>query len=122
VPGGAERIAHQLDTLHSHLLVLNAQAWPGQALQIAIEQDHDRLPQAAIAQAALPAVFNVSLRLDLPALGPLEVRLRLAGTALAAQIATTQPTRIAPALTELSSCLSARGLQPAALNVVTPTP
>jgi len=69
-------------------------------------------------------VFVARLRLDLPRLGCVEIRLRLAGEAIAATVASSGATRsmaeLERALPEFASALAARGLRPVLLQVLAP--
>jgi hypothetical protein len=86
-------------------------------------RDPQVLPDGANgAAAAADPVFVARLSLDLPRLGPIEIRLRLAGEAVAATVfaggvpAATQ--ELAQALPLFGDALAARGLRPVLLQAV----
>jgi hypothetical protein len=117
-PARAEaRSAVQLDALQRQAITLAGPAWEGQPMQLELGRDPHGLHDAGAgpAQGAEP-VFVARLRLDLPRLGPIEVRLRLAGETVGASIESggTQGAlaQLAAALPEFASALAARGLRP----------
>ena len=125
-PARAEtRTAVQLDTLHRETISLAGPAWLGQPMLLELGRDPQVLPDGAngASDKAQP-VFVARLRLDLPRLGCVEIRLRLAGDAIAATVASSSATgsmaELERALPEFASALSARGLRPVLLQALAP--
>lgn len=110
--GNAQRVAAQLSVLQHQGLVLQGPAWPGQPMQLEVRREP---PPAEMAADAAP-VFTATLRLDLPQLGPIEVKLRLAGEAIAASVNCRDPAAIAAEVPALVEQLRARGLTPVAIQ------
>jgi hypothetical protein len=104
----AQRVAAQLAVLQQQAVTLEGAAWAGQAMALTIARD----PQSEHEGAPPPVrpTFQATLRMELPGLGPLEVRLRLAGEAIAATVVTAAMDEVLPALDDLAERLQARGL------------
>jgi hypothetical protein len=120
-PAAELRAVRQLDTLQRQCLALAGPAWEGQPMRLELGRDLQVTPDGeAHGDGAADRVYVARLRLELPGLGTLDVRLRLAGATVAATVAcgadagTCQ--RVAGALPELGAALTARGLTPAALR------
>jgi hypothetical protein len=116
-----ERTAVQLDALHRGALALSGPAWQGQQMRLELGRDPQVLPDGAnSAGADAPPVFVARLRMELPRLGSIEIRLRLAGEAIAATIETDGANgsiaELEGALPEFASALAARGLHPVLLQ------
>lgn len=121
-----ERVAAQLDVLQKSALVVQAQAWPGQSCSVQLREELAPEHQASAgARSEHARVVSATLVLDLPALGPVEVEIKLAGHAVAVQARAgeTSPqgkddhaARWGSALRDLGSALQARGLEPVALS------
>ncbi|HUL68051.1 MAG TPA: flagellar hook-length control protein FliK [Burkholderiaceae bacterium] len=116
-----ERTAVQLDALHRGALALAGPAWSGQQMLLELGRDPQVLPDGANgAGAHAPPVFVARLRMELPRLGSIEIRLRLAGEAIAATIeadgANGSIAELESALPEFASALAARGLRPVLLQ------
>ena len=70
-----------------------------------------------------PPVFFARLRLELPRLGAVEVRLRLAGESIAATVESAgaaSSAELDQALPEFAAALTARGLRPVLLQALVP--
>lgn len=114
------RAGAQIDVLTRDAVHLHGPLWPGQAGSIELQRDAATVEadeRNAQSEATQP-VFSATLRLDLPALGPMTVRLRLAGTAVTATVAADAPERVAAELPQLAAHFEARGLQPVALRAL----
>lgn len=114
VEGPAQRVATQLAVLQHQGVALHGPAWPGQPLELVIERE----PPPRDAPEGTPPVFTAHLKLDLPRLGPVQVRLRLAGEALATTLGGAGAAGLVDALPALIAALRARGLTPVATQVV----
>jgi hypothetical protein len=123
-PARAEaRTAVQLDALHRGTITLSGPAWAGQSMLLELGREHQVLPDGASgAGENAQSVFVARLQLDLPRLGPIEIRLRLAGESIAATIeaggSSGSVAEIEPALPEFASALTARGLRPVLLQAI----
>jgi hypothetical protein len=119
---GGDRIAAQLDVLQRQTIALHGPAWPGQSVELALGRDPDAVDADAAPDGAGDArrVFCATLRMRLPALGALTIKLRLAGNAVAAHVETAQPRELGDELASFGAQLEARGLQPAALTAAAP--
>lgn len=124
-----ERVAAQLDVLQKSALVVQAQAWPGQACSVQLREE--LAPEHHASAGAMPEharVVSATLVLDLPALGPMEVEIKLAGHAVAVQARAGEAASESgashsmhaawwgKAMSDLGSALQARGLEPVALT------
>ncbi len=114
---GEQRAARQLDALHHQLVCLRLPAWPGQALELAIGRDPEHPRDAPGADPAASGLFQATLRLDLPRLGTLEVRLRLLQETVGVRIRAADAAAVAPALPQLASALAGRGLHLVAVDL-----
>jgi hypothetical protein len=122
VPGGAERVAAQMDVLQRQSVVLQGPVWAGQALLLELAREQDADDRAAAAGAApAPPVFHARLKLDLPRLGVVEVELRLAGHSVAVEVHAAEPALFDQHLAELAGKLEARGLKAAQVSADTET-
>lgn len=110
---GAQRVAAQVAVLQEALVTLQGPAWPGQPAALTIARETH-----APADGAPEPVFSARLALDLPALGPVVVELRLAGDAIGANVAAAEPAAFSAALPQLADQLRMHGLQPVALQAV----
>lgn len=110
----AQRVAAQLAVLQHQGLALQGPAWPGQTLRLTIERE----PAPRDAPAGAPPVFTAHLQLDLPQLGRVEVRLRLAGDAIATTLGGAGAAGLVEELPTLIEALRARGLTPVATQVL----
>ncbi|HYS14226.1 MAG TPA: flagellar hook-length control protein FliK [Burkholderiaceae bacterium] len=123
-PARAEtRTALQLDALHRDTISLSGPAWLGQPMLLELGRDPQVLPDGAngASENAQP-VFVARLHLDLPRLGSVEIRLRLAGESIAATVASSSATgsmaELERALPDFASALAARGLRPVLLQAL----
>lgn len=111
-------VQRQLDALENRQVQLQGFAWPGQPLQLTIEQDKTEEREANGAEA-LPS-WSTRLALELPVLGGLSARIRLVGGAVqlsfAAEEAATEQL-IRDHARQLESGLGAAGLNLATLSV-----
>ena len=118
-----ERMAVQLEALHRGALTLSGPAWSGQQMLLELGRDPQVLPDGANgAGATAQPVFVARLRMELPRLGSIDVRLRLAGEAIAATIEGEDTNgsiaELERALPEFASALTARGLRPVLLQAI----
>lgn len=110
----AQRVAAQVALLQDGQMRLEGSAWPGQPMTLTVQREQDTAAEGG--QEARGPVFSAHLSFDLPNLGPVEVRLRLAGSAISAQVGSNDAQTLAPALTDLAEQLAARGLRPVMLQ------
>ena len=106
------RYSVALDVLHRQSIALEGPAWAGQPVRLLIGREPD-----AAREGDAQRVFRARLVLELPRLGRVEVDLRLAGDAIAADIAAAgrAQAHLHAALPEFAAALQARGLRPVAL-------
>jgi hypothetical protein len=119
-PAAADaRADAQIDALYRHTITLSGPAWAGQPMRLELGRDPQVAPDAAAAgQGGAEPVFVARLNLDLPRLGSVEIRLRLAGESIAAVIAShASAEELAQALPEFAAALTARGLRPVLLQM-----
>lgn len=107
----AQRVAAQVAVLQEPVLALQGPAWPGQPVSLVVERE-----ARDIATEAGEPVFCARLALDLPALGAVEIRLRVAGEAVAATVESSALQVFEAGLPDLAEQLRLRGLQPAGLR------
>jgi hypothetical protein len=121
-PARAEaRTRVQLDALQRQAITLSGPAWSGQPLLLELGRDPQVLPDGASgAGADAERVYCARLKMTLPHLGTIEVRLRLAGESIGATIAADLRAReeLERALPDFASALTARGLRPVLLQAV----
>jgi flagellar hook-length control protein FliK len=123
-PARAEaRGALQVETLQRQAIALAGPAWQGQPMRLELGRDPHALRDAAGDGRAAPIdpMFVARVRLELPHLGLVDVRLRLAGDRIAAHIEGSTPEgvrRLVEALPEFGAALGARGLRPVLLQAV----
>jgi flagellar hook-length control protein FliK len=118
-PGAAQaaRVAGQLEVLQQQSVVLQGAAWSGQPLSIEISRE--RLGDGGdAANEASSGVFNATLQLELPHLGTVVARLRLAGDTIAAAFESSRADAIDEALPEIREGLESHGLSPVLLRTV----
>ncbi|WP_159879650.1 MULTISPECIES: flagellar hook-length control protein FliK [Aquitalea] len=77
-PELANLVQRQLDIVENQQLQLNGYAWPGQPMQLQIQQEHTNERTASLGADDV-GVWSTSLSLNLPALGGLSARVRLVG-------------------------------------------
>ncbi|MBV8679159.1 MAG: flagellar hook-length control protein FliK [Aquitalea sp.] len=77
-PELANLVQRQLDIVENQQLQLNGYAWPGQPMQLQIQQEKTEERRGSLG-ADDAAVWSTSLSLNLPALGGLSARVRLVG-------------------------------------------
>lgn len=114
--GVPQRVAAQLRLMQEPAFLLQGLAWPGQPFLALIAQE----PPPKDSAPGLPPVFSARIEMDLPSLGVIVVRLRLAGDAVSAVLAANEPTRITAGLSDLTEGLRSCGLQPVAVLVEAP--
>jgi hypothetical protein len=78
VPELANLVQRQLDIVENQQLQLNGYAWPGQPMQLQIQQEETQERTGSLG-ADEAGVWSTSLSLSLPALGGLSARVRLVG-------------------------------------------
>ncbi|AUH49688.1 flagellar hook-length control protein FliK [Chromobacterium sp. ATCC 53434] len=71
-------VQRQLDGLENRAVQFQGMAWPGQPMQLVIEQEKLENERRGSADEDIPT-WNTSLALELPALGGMAVRVRLVG-------------------------------------------
>jgi hypothetical protein len=103
------RGAAQADALQRQAITVAGQAWPGQAIQIEIERDRERNPEAANAGDDT-GLFVATLKMQLPNLGTLGVRIRVMDRTVGVLVTSARSAALADQLPRLASALSARGL------------
>jgi flagellar hook-length control protein FliK len=120
------RTAAQLDVLKRDAVEVHGPVWPGQAATIELRRepsDAEAREEGTDADAdgtAHASVFGARLRLDLPALGALDIQVRLAGATVTVAVASPHRALIEGELPQLRAQLELRGLQPVALHATTP--
>jgi hypothetical protein len=115
-PSGATRTAAQLEVLTRDAIVLQGPAWPGRPATIELARERCADPDAQRGAEGDAVAFSAQLALDLPHLGPLQVRLRLVGATVAVTVECAQAAAIARELPRLAEQFELRGLKPAALQ------
>nr|WP_294864312.1 flagellar hook-length control protein FliK [uncultured Pseudogulbenkiania sp.] len=111
-------VQRQLDTLENHQLQLQGWAWPGQPLQLSIQQDETREREVGGAEAV--AAWSTRLALELPVLGGLSARIRIVGGTVQLSFATEEAATeqlIRDHARRLEEGLGAAGLNLATLSV-----
>jgi hypothetical protein len=95
-PQAVTLVHQQLDLLATSALRVNAEAWPGVPMQWSIQpppqpvlQEQEQAPSDESAEPAPPAerTWFTTLALQLPRLGPIDVRLGIAGDGVQAHLA-----------------------------------
>jgi hypothetical protein len=124
-PARAEaRTTVQIDALQRGAVALSGPAWAGQPMQLELGRDPQVMPDGASgAQVDAPPVFFARLRMELPRLGTVEVRLRLAGESIAATVESdgaASTAELERALPDFAAALAARGLRPVLLQALAP--
>jgi flagellar hook-length control protein FliK len=74
-------VSQQLDALATHQFVWHAQPWPGQIMDWSIDD-----PAGEAFAGVDEPIWNTTLRLALPRLGPVEARLRLSAEGLSVRL------------------------------------
>ena len=77
-PELANLVQRQLDIVENQQLQLNGYAWPGQPMQLQIQQEHTNERTGSLGADEM-GVWSTSLSLKLPALGGVAARVRLVG-------------------------------------------
>lgn len=116
-PVSGERVAAQLEALQRQAFVLQGPAWDGQPVTIEIGRETN----GGAYDDADDAVFGATMHFDLPEVGALTVRLRLAGDTIAATVE-GRVDRVEPALPALADAFAARGLKPALVQAIDAPP
>lgn len=119
-PGAVALVRQQLELLTQPQFRWSGEAWPGAPLQWDIEEEQEAGPRAAEPDPARRS-WTTRLVLGLPALGTVEARLRITGSALEVRLGARQPETLSllgEAGAELPGRLGAQGLQLAALQIV----
>jgi hypothetical protein len=106
----------QADALRNQTIRLEVPAWRGQPMLLEIARDPDRRG-AAMASVDAPQLFQATLTLHLPHLGPLRARIRVMHDTVGLQIATDNVSRVSADLPGLADSLAARGFNMAALDL-----
>nr|WP_199066724.1 flagellar hook-length control protein FliK [Chromobacterium sp. ASV5] len=112
-------VQRQLDGLENRTMQFQAMAWPGQPMQLQIEQealDPERQARGEQEQVG----WSTSLSLDLPALGGMAVRVRLVGQAVQVSFQTDENSTgelISSHAARLDAGMAAAGLTLASLVV-----
>ena len=115
------RTSAQLDVLAREALLLHGPAWAGQSATIELARERSTDADAHRAEGdSDTGAFSARLSFDLPCLGPLQVRLRLSGAAVAVAVAGEDRTLIERELPQLAAQFESRGLRPVALQSAQP--
>lgn len=112
-------VQQQLDALATNQYVWQGQAWPGQEIELIVEDPAEWAREAEDSEAA---AWQTRLRLTLPRLGEVEARLRLSASGLRLQLLAAEPEsarRLDSHRDELISALSAADLVVGAFEVST---
>ncbi|OHX12823.1 flagellar hook-length control protein FliK [Chromobacterium sphagni] len=112
-------VQRQLDGLENRAVQFQGLAWPGQPMQLQIEQEQLQNERRGDGQEEIP-VWNTSLSLELPALGGMAVRVRLVGQAVQVSFSADEGDtgqRIQQNAARLQSGMAAAGLTLASLVV-----
>jgi hypothetical protein len=111
-------VQRQLDTLENRQIQLQGWAWPGQPMQLTVEQEKTTERQASGSEEL--AVWATRLALELPVLGGLSARIRIVGGAVQVSFATEEAATeqlIRAHAGQLESGLGSAGLNLATLSV-----
>jgi hypothetical protein len=111
----------QVETLQRQAIALAGPAWRDQPMLLELGRDPQAVRDAEAHGGPVDPVFAARLHLELPHLGALEVRLRLAGDRIAAAVESggaASVAHLAAALPEFRLALEARGLQPVLLQAL----
>lgn len=111
-------VQRQLDTLENRQIQLQGWAWPGQPVQLTVEQEKTTERQASGSEEL--SVWATRLALELPVLGGLSARIRIVGGAVQVSFATEETATeqlIRDHARQLESGLGAAGLNLATLSV-----
>ncbi len=111
------RTAAQLDVMQRQSIFLAGPAWPGQPVTIELVPER-HADDTVFASAGAQRVAAATLHLELPNLGAIVVRLRLAGDAVAAEFESSRTPLVESALPEFDAALQARGLRPVHLSAM----
>lgn len=112
----ADRAVAQLELLRRDAVTLSLPAWTGQPLLLELVRERADTNAGGGGGRDEAPVFAAVLVLDLPALGPVRIRLRLLNATLASTIEAADPRPWQDALPDLAAALRSRGLQPVALQ------
>jgi len=114
VPAIAQLVDRQLQTLSGQPIVWTGQVWPGQAMERQIEEDRSEDTADAPSEA-----WTSTLRLTLPNLGEVELRVGLRDERLSVRVVSgeAQVPSFRASAEALRSALSARGLSLTDLDV-----
>ena len=118
-PQAAPLVHQQLDLLASAMFRWSGQAWPGVPMEWTVQEEGGRAPRDADAPPAGPQ-WSTALRLELPRLGRVDLRMKLYGTRVQAQLAATQHdalTQLRVQRSGLSKRLAAAGFELRALQL-----
>lgn len=118
--GAAGREADQVDVLTRDAVRIAGAAWLGQPVAIDVRRERGSIDdegRRGVDSDDRHTVFSAQLRLDLPRLGAMAIRLRLVGQTVAVAIDSGRRDEVEPALSGLATQLEARGLRPAGLLV-----
>ena len=113
---GDQRAASQADAVQQQAFALSGQAWPGQGFRLEIAQDGGR-GRAAAEPAPVSGVFTATLSMELPYLGTIDAKIRVAASTVGVQMESSNPVVLRETLGALASALDARGLAVAQLTV-----
>lgn len=119
-PMPGDRTAAQLEVLRRDAAAFLLSPWSGQEASLDLGREHVD-EQGEGGKCGTATIFFATLRLDLPQLGAVAIRLRLLNSTLAAVVQAADPDPWRAALPELQRQLAARGLQAAALTALSET-
>ena len=117
-PQAAPLVHQQLDLLASAMFRWSGEAWPGVKMEWTVQEEGGGTPDDADAQPA--AQWSTALSLELPRLGRVDLRMKLSGATVRAQLAAPQRdalTQLRVHRAGLSQRLAAAGFELRALQL-----
>lgn len=116
----------QVETLQRQAIALSGPAWHGQPMQLELGRDPHAVHDAEQGGGgAVEPVFAARLRIELPHLGAVEARVRLAGDRIAILVegeSVPHARALEAALPEIREALAARGLKAILLQAIPAAP
>ena len=120
-PQAAPLVHQQLDLLASAMFRWRGEAWPGVPMEWTVQEEGGRAPRETDEPPAQPQ-WSTALSLELPRLGRVDLRMKLDGTSVRAQLAAPQRdalTQLRVHRSGLSQRLAAAGFELRALQLDT---
>lgn len=118
-PQAAPLVHQQLDVLASAMFRWSGEAWPGVPMEWSVQEEGGRAPDENDAQPPA-AQWSTAMSLDLPRLGRVDLRMKLSGTSVHAQLAARERdalTQLRVHRAGLSQRLAAAGFELRALQL-----